>query len=91
MVLCLPSLACMDRIGEKIGDGRVDQFGDVVLCQKLPGDGCRIRHDRVKTEIFKLTYLEFLFWGHALPPNAPRGDGPDCNNNLSRDCIRKKV
>ena len=54
MVLCLPSPACMDRVGERVGDSRVDLFGDNVLCQSLPGDGWRIRHDRIKTELMSM-------------------------------------
>ena len=38
MILCLPSPACKDMVGEKVGGGKVDLFGDVVLCQHLPGD-----------------------------------------------------
>ena len=54
MVLCLPSLVCRDRVGESVGTGKVDLFGDTVLCQKLPGDGWRIRHDRIKQEIMSM-------------------------------------
>ena len=34
-----------------MGNGKVDLFGDSVLCQNLPGDGWRIRHDRIKQEM----------------------------------------
>ena len=51
MVLCLPSPACVDRVGEKLGDRRVDKFGDALRCQALAGDGWRIRHDRLKVEL----------------------------------------
>ena len=51
MVLCLPCPACIGRVGERVGDKKVDMFGDNVLCQTLAGDGWRIRHDRIKTEI----------------------------------------
>ena len=54
MLLCLPSPACMDRVGESIGTAKVDMFGDNVLCEKLPGDGWRIRHDRIKQEIMSM-------------------------------------
>ena len=37
MVLALPSPACMDRVGQKIGGGRVDKWGDVVKCETLTG------------------------------------------------------
>ena len=30
MVECIPSPACKDRLGENIGDGRVDLWGDKV-------------------------------------------------------------
>ena len=51
MVLCIPSPACRDMVGERVGNGKVDLFGDSVLCQNLPGDGWRIRHDRIKQEM----------------------------------------
>ena len=51
MLLCIPSPACRDMVGERVGTGKVDLFGDTVLCQNLPGDGWRIRHDRIKQEI----------------------------------------
>ena len=54
MVLCLPSPACRDLVGERVGTGKVDLFGDSVLCQNLPGDGWRIRHDRIKQEIMSM-------------------------------------
>ena len=44
----------MDRVGERVGNSRVDLFGDNVLCQSLPGDGWRIRHDRIKTELMSM-------------------------------------
>ena len=45
MVLCIPSPACKERVGEKIGSGRVDLWGDSVKCQHLPGGSWTIRHD----------------------------------------------
>ena len=43
-------------LGEKIGTSRVDAYGDDVLCvcQALPGDGWRVRHDRIKPELLRL-------------------------------------
>ena len=54
MVLCLPSPACRDRVGERIGGRRVDPFADALRCEALPGDGWRTRHDRHKQEIMRL-------------------------------------
>ena len=54
MVLCLPSPACRDRVGERIGGRRVDMFGDALRCKALAGDGWRTRHDRHKTEIMRM-------------------------------------
>ena len=54
MLLCIPSPACRDMVGEPVGTGKVDLFGDTVLCQNLPGDGWRIRHDRIKQEIVNM-------------------------------------
>ena len=54
LVLCLPSPACKDRVGEKVGDSRLDAFGDALARQKLCGDGWRIRHDRSKCELMRM-------------------------------------
>ena len=53
-MLCLPSPACRDRVGEKIGTRRVDEFGDALRCVTLAGDGWRTRHERHKVEIMML-------------------------------------
>ena len=54
--LCLPSPSCSTRLGENIGwrNLTVDQFGDNVMSDVLPGDHLRIRHDRIKTVINSL-------------------------------------
>ena len=44
----------MDRVGERVGDSRVDMFGDNILCQSLAVDGWRIRYDRIKTELMSM-------------------------------------
>ena len=52
--LCLPSPACRDRVGEKVGKSVVDIFGDKVMSAMLPGDTWRIKHDTVKSELNRL-------------------------------------
>ena len=77
MVLCIPSPACRDMVGERVGNGKVDLFGDSVLCQNLPGDGWRIRHDRIKQEIMSMlgwsgVVATCKVWGlfkHLIPQN----------------------
>ena len=54
MVLCLPSPALKDRVGERIGNRRVDEFVDELRRVALAGDGWRIGHDRHKMEIMRL-------------------------------------
>ena len=54
MVLALPSPACMDRVGQKIGAGRVDTWGDVVKCETLTGGSWTVRHDRTKGELMRM-------------------------------------
>ena len=51
LVLCMPSPACKDRVGEKVGKAVVDKYGDNVMSQHLPGDHWRTRHDKVKMKI----------------------------------------
>ena len=54
MVLSLPSPACRDRVGERIGSSRVDQWGDSLKREALAGNGWKVRHDRLKLEIVRL-------------------------------------
>ena len=49
--LCVPSPACRDLVGSKIGRGRVDIWGDKVQSSILPGDLFRHKHDRVKIKL----------------------------------------
>ena len=77
MILCLPSPVCRDLVGERVGSGKVDQFGDSILCQSLPGDGWRTRHDRIKQEIMGMMGWSGMVatcevWGlfkHLVPQN----------------------
>ena len=53
-MLCLPSPACLERLGEVVkGNQRVDLYGDVVQSASLPGDHFRKRHDRCKMKIYR--------------------------------------
>ena len=52
--LCLPSPACRDRMGEKVGKAVVDLYGDKVMATPLHGDTWRIKHDTVKSELNRL-------------------------------------
>ena len=53
--LCLPSPACMDRLGEVIRHNKkVDQYGDNVQSCPLPGDHWRKRHDLIKNTLHRL-------------------------------------
>ena len=52
----MPSPACRDRVGEKVGRTTVDLFGDRVMSVPLPGDSWRHRHDSVKQEIVRLAH-----------------------------------
>ena len=55
--LCLPSPACRDRGGQRVGKAVVDMFGDKVMAATLSGDGWRTRHDMVQAELNRLCYL----------------------------------
>ena len=54
LILCMPSPACKDRVGVKVGKRTVDCFGDNILAEALPGDHWRTRHDRMKMAINSL-------------------------------------
>ena len=79
MVLALPSPACRDRVGQRIGGGRVDVWGDVVKCDNsLIGGGWTIRHDRTKGEIMRMLSWSGIvatcevsgLFQHLVPPAA---------------------
>ena len=38
LLLCMPSPACMDRVGASVGKKAVDIFGDNIMAEILPGD-----------------------------------------------------
>ena len=52
--ICLPSPACRDRVGEKVGKAVVDLYGDKVMATTLQGDIWRIKHVTVKSELNRL-------------------------------------
>ena len=78
LVLCIPSPACKDRVGEKVGKSVVDVFGDSIMSAHLPGDDWRTRHDKVKMAINSLCSWARLpttveVWGlfaHLIPQEA---------------------
>ena len=86
MVLCLPSPACKDRVGERIGRGRVDLWGDRVKCEPLPGNSWVHRHDRTKAEIMRMLGWSGIvatcevtgLFQHLIPAAAM--DRPDVRN-----------
>ena len=61
LILCMPSPACKDRIGARVGKKTVYIFGDSIMSEILPGDHWRIRHDKVKMAIHSL-----CFWARLL-------------------------
>ena len=53
--LCLPSPACMGRVGETVkGRKVIDVYGDQVQATPLPGDHWRQRHDQLKHVLHRL-------------------------------------
>ena len=80
LLLCMPSPACRERVGFKIGahTARVDIYGDKVMSTPLPGDHWRTRHDTTKMEIASLcayakvehTAEVFGLFSHLIPQEA---------------------
>ena len=78
LVLCTPSPACQDRVGQKVGKSVVDKYGNAVMNEPLPGDHWRVRHDTVKMAISSLCSWARLeataeVWGlfsHLIPSEA---------------------
>ena len=53
--LCLPSPACMGRVGDAVkGRKVIDIYGDQVQATALPGDHWRQRHDQLKHVLYRL-------------------------------------
>ena len=53
--LCLPSPACMGRVGDTVqGKRKIDLYGDNIQATGLPGDHWRKRHDMLKHTIYRL-------------------------------------
>ena len=52
--LCVPSPACLPKVGERVGRQTVDIFGDRVVAARMAGDGYRRRHDGMKNKIKNL-------------------------------------
>ena len=51
VLLCLPSLCCRDRVGLKVGNRRVDLYGEQVVNATMEGAGFIRRHDSIKLEL----------------------------------------
>ena len=73
--LCLPSPACSQVVGRRVGKMTVDLWGDAVTSQSLPGDGWRVKHDSIKLELKRLmrwcklpnTCEVFNLFSHLIP------------------------
>lgn len=78
LALCMPSPACEERVGEKVGKSVVDVFGDNIMSAVLPGDHWRTRHDTIKMALNSLCSWARLpatveVWGlfsHLIPAEA---------------------
>ena len=78
LALCMPSPACQERVGEKVGKSVVDVFGDNIMSAALPGDHWRTRHDTIKMALNSLCSWARLpatveVWGlfsHLIPAEA---------------------
>ena len=78
LLLCMPSPACKERVGAKVGRKTVDIFGDSIMSEVLPGDHWRTRHDKLKMAIHSLCVWARLpvtvevwgLFGHLIPAQA---------------------
>ena len=78
LILGMPSPACKERLGEKVGKKCVDLYGDNVVSEVLPGDHWRIRHDSIKMTINSVCQWARVpstveVWGlfsHLIPSQA---------------------
>ena len=67
-----------NRVGQKIGGGRVDTWGDVVKCETLTGGSWTVRHDRTKGELMRMLGWSGIvatcevsgLFQHLVPPAA---------------------
>ena len=76
--LCLPSRVCIDRIGEKVGASRVDQYGERVILENPPGGHWTTRHNSMEQELASLCAWSGMpaecelygLFGHLIPQEA---------------------
>lgn len=55
MVLSLPLPACMGKLRQVLGDGKVvDMWGDAVLCEAMAGVSWTVQQDKTKLELMRL-------------------------------------
>ena len=86
--LCVPSPACTNRVGARVGQRTGDILGDNIMAEVLPGDRRRITHDKVKMALHSLCIWARLpvtvgVWGifnHLIPADnddneVAMGDG----------------
>ena len=82
-MLMVPSPACEPHVGINICGKNLDEFGEVLMCAKLPFDTWRIRHDSVKMMIQSLGIESglivdtepFGLFSHLIPASAYSENG----------------
>ena len=74
----MPSRVCADRLGEKVGNLRVDTYGEAVIAANLAGGHWSVRHNVVEQELASLCSYAGLpvecepygLFAHLLPQQA---------------------
>ena len=96
LILALPSNACREFLGQKIGDRVVDKWGAEVSCATLPGGSFIRRHDRIKSCVSSLaTYcgMDFIcepqsiFIAHILQRPLNRVQAHQVRQGLRPDFV----
>ena len=77
-LLSMPSRVCVDRVGEKVGNSRVDLYGEAIISANLAGGHWTVRHNTVEQELSSLCSYAGLpaesepygLFAHLLPQQA---------------------
>ena len=85
LILALPSNACKEFLGKKIGDRVVDNWGADVSCTSLCGGSFIRRHERIKSCFSSLaTYYGMDYICEPQSSQLTSHKGPSIRSRLTR-------
>ena len=98
-LLSMPSRVCADRLGEKVGNSRVDMYGEAIIAANLAGGHWSVRHNAVEQELSSLCSYAGLpaecepygLFAHLLPQQALHRLQQERRSQVLRPDLRLEV